>query len=326
MTRVIDPVSPPAQSPMTRDAQVEVRIDLQTYCVNSLPSPHSPNWQCLTLTEHTGCVIRQFALPTPTSANFRPLFSPADWTLQASKPLAFFPSAADGYPIINHAHQQSTPTMDSTTAITDWETYLEGATPCRFPRFSRPGKEDGAASASPQQLSSAPLDVEQADADKLMALSTTDLDGLCAVLRTAWAMLLRCYTGQDDVCFNYQQSGDVASDPIVARFLHDDSASIAGTVGRARAELAGDLPPIPTRLLRSGHSDHPAFDTALVVCGPTKRSAPWSKVFDLVRRSLRDPHHQAFNRDASPDQAGLANTNNSNSIRSASLQSAERPA
>jgi hypothetical protein len=195
--------------------------------------------------------------------------------------------------------------MGSTMAITDWEAYFAGATPCRFPRFSRSDKEDGAAPASLQQLSSAPVNVEQADADKLMALSTTDPDGLCAVLRTAWAMLLRCYTGQDDVCFNYQQMGDVASDPIVARFLLDDSASIAGTVGRAKAELAGDLPPIPTRLLRSGHSDHPALDTAVVVWGSTKRSAPW-KVLDLVRRSPRGPTdmvvkcHQALGPEPSP--------------------------
>lgn len=183
--------------------------------------------------------------------------------------------------------------MDSTTVINDWDTYLEGVTPCRFPRFSRPANEDAAAFPPIQQISSAPVNVEQADEDKVLAQSATNPDGLGAVLRTAWALLLRCYTGQDDVCFNYQHSGDVAGDPIVVRFLLNDSASVAGTVDRARAELAGDLPPIPTRFLRSGHSDHPAFDTALVMWGFTKGSAP-CKVLNLVRRSLRDSTDMVF--------------------------------
>lgn len=175
--------------------------------------------------------------------------------------------------------------MNSTTAISDWETYLRGVIPCQFPRFSRSVKGNAAASAPVRQVSSARVNVEQADEDKLLALSTTDLDGLGAVLRTAWAILLRCYTGQDELCFSYRQGGDIAGDSALARFLLDDSASVAGTVDQSRAELAGDLPPIPARLLRSEHSNHPTFDTAVVLWGFTKRSAP-SKVLDLVRRSL----------------------------------------
>jgi hypothetical protein len=172
--------------------------------------------------------------------------------------------------------------MDSATAIQDWETYLDGATACRFPPFSRLAKEDAASSASLQRILSVAVNVKQADEDKLLALSTTDLDELGAVLRTAWATLLRCYTGQDDVCFHYQKcGGDVAGEPTVARFLLDGSASVAETVGRAKAELTGDLPPVPTRLLRSRHSDHPAFDTAVILSGSIKGSAPW-KVLDLV--------------------------------------------
>ncbi|KAK4150585.1 non-ribosomal peptide synthetase [Chaetomidium leptoderma] len=159
--------------------------------------------------------------------------------------------------------------MNSTAAVNDWETYLKGLTPCRFPRFSRPAKD----TAAPlRQISSARVNVEQAD--KLLALSTTDPDGLGAVLRTTWALLLRCYTGQDDVSFSFQRGGDVTRDPVVARFLLDDSESVAGTVGLAKTDLAGDLPPVPTRLLRSTDSDHPMFDTAIVLWNFTKPSAP----------------------------------------------------
>lgn len=159
--------------------------------------------------------------------------------------------------------------MGSNAAINHWETYLKGMTPCRFPRFRRPGREP---TALARQVSSTRVNVEQAD--RLLELSTTDPEGLGAVLRTAWALLLRCYTGQDDISFAFQHGGDVAGEPIVARFLLDDSASVGGTVGRAKVEHGRDLPPVPTRLLRSGHSDGPLIDTALVVWSFTKRSTP----------------------------------------------------
>jgi hypothetical protein len=166
--------------------------------------------------------------------------------------------------------------MNSTPATTNWDTYLKGLTPCRFPLFSRANH-----TAAPlQQTSSLRVDVEQAD--RLLALSTDDPGELGALLCTAWALLLRCYTGQDDVSFSFQHGGDVALGPVVARFLLDDGASVAGTVGRARAELAGDLPPVSTELLRSGDSDRPFFDTAVVLWDSSKGSAPFP-VLEPVR-------------------------------------------
>jgi hypothetical protein len=155
-------------------------------------------------------------------------------------------------------------------AINDWETYLRGLTPCRFPKFSRSAHD--AAEPPQHQTSSTRVNVEQAE--KLLALSTTDPDGLGAALRTAWALLLRCYTGQDDVNFEFQHSGNVAGDPIVARFLLDDAESIARTVDRAKAELTGDLSAVPPQLLRTGDSDLSFFDTAVVLWTLTARSTP----------------------------------------------------
>jgi len=175
--------------------------------------------------------------------------------------------------------------MDSTTAFNGWETYLKGLTPCRFPRFSRRGNDITAGS---RQVASVRVSVEQAD--RLLALSTTDPDRFGAVLRTAWALLLRCYTGQDDVSFGFQHSGDLAGGSTVARFLLDDSASVAGTVGCAKADLAGDLPPVPTRLISSGESGQPLFDTAVVLWSFTKTSAP-CQVLAPVRIPLQPALH-----------------------------------
>lgn len=159
--------------------------------------------------------------------------------------------------------------MNSTAAFNGWEAYLKGLTPCRFPRFSRPANDT---TNGPRQVASARVSVEQAD--RLLSLSTTDPEELSAVLRTAWALLLRCYTGQDDVSFSFQHGGDVAGEPIVARFLLEDSATVADTVGRAKTDLAGDLPPVPTRLIRSGDSGQLLVDTAVVLWSFTKTSAP----------------------------------------------------
>ncbi len=174
--------------------------------------------------------------------------------------------------------------MNSTAAINGWETYLKDMTPCRFPQFSRQIKK---AAINPlRQISSARVNVEQAD--KLLVLSTTDPDGLGAVLRTAWALLLRCYIGQDDVCFNYQHGGDAdvaAGDSIVTRFLLDDSASVAKTLEDAKTEVAGDLLRVLTRAPGSGRSGQSDFDTAVVLWSFTKRSTP-CQVLNPVCRSF----------------------------------------
>ena len=146
-----------------------------------------------------------------------------------------------------------------------WETYLKGSKPCQFPRLGSPVK---GSTAGLRQTS--PARVGLKEADKLLLLSTTDTDTLTAVLLTAWALLLQRYTGQDDVSFSFQhRNGDV-----VARFLLDDSASVVGTVERAKTVLPGDLPPVPTRLIRPGDSGRPLFDTAVVLWNFTKNSAP----------------------------------------------------
>ena len=65
--------------------------------------------------------------------------------------------------------------------------------PCRFPRFDK--GEDG-----PGRLLSIRVEL-----DKRQKLQNVfGQDRLPSVLRTAWALVLGCYTGLEDVCFGYQ--------------------------------------------------------------------------------------------------------------------------
>ncbi|KAK4176926.1 hypothetical protein QBC36DRAFT_141688 [Triangularia setosa] len=162
--------------------------------------------------------------------------------------------------------------MNPTNLITsdmNWAAYLTGVAPCRFPLFSRSAKSETAPKRQPI-ASTTRVPVEQEDREKLLELSrAADRDGLGAVLRTAWAVLLRCYTGQDDVTFGFQ--GDTPH-PVVARFCLDDAASVSATLEHAKADFAKHLPPVPADLIRSG--DHPLFDTSVVLWGLSKSSAP----------------------------------------------------
>lgn len=129
------------------------------------------------------------------------------------------------------------------------------------------------AAAARRPFALARVAIEQPVTDKLLKLSATDPDDLVAVLGAAWALLLRCYTGQDDVSFGFERAGDVTgAEPVLAHFLLDDSASVAGTVDHAKTELAGDRtsppsPPIATSPVPVPAGDHPVPNTTLALWG-----------------------------------------------------------
>jgi hypothetical protein len=116
--------------------------------------------------------------------------------------------------------------MPSLTPLTQTQTSsLSGLAPCLFPRANRSSTAtvpSGASAATgnltpraatahrrpPPGTASAriTLDAEPARL-ALQRLSSADPDGLAARLRVAWALLLRCYTGQDGVAFGVQTFG-----------------------------------------------------------------------------------------------------------------------
>ena len=178
--------------------------------------------------------------------------------------------------------------MDSTACL------LEGASPCRFPRFSAPAHTTRAARRP--IMASARVAIDLPDRDRLLSLSTEDAEEFGAVIRSAWALFLRCYTGQDDVTFGFQHHG--TPEPIIARLALDDSVSVAATIERAKKGFSGSVTPVPVDTLRS--RDRPLFDTAIVLWGFSKTSES-SRVlaavslillFIIIQNSGRRRHQQ----------------------------------
>lgn len=120
---------------------------------------------------------------------------------------------------------------------------------CPFPPFSRVVAD--VEGSQPEQASAA---VTTEHVRKLDALSKADCDALSAVLRAAWALVLRCYTGQDDVCFGFQPGGDDPCNVLVTRFALDNTTTVSELLDRAKT---GPCPP----------GNQTSFDTAVIMRG-----------------------------------------------------------
>lgn len=160
---------------------------------------------------------------------------------------------------------------------------------CRFPRFSRPvgsssaGDAHTSAGAHPTESTRMTAAVMVSEAEKLAALlpspspkepGGSGTDDLAAVLRAAWAVLLRCYTGQDDVGFAFCPCGD---DPcsgrgelLAARFAFGHPTAVSDLVGGAKTETTAG-------------TEAGVFDTAVIVTNSTPRG----NVQNLVRTVTR---------------------------------------
>lgn len=133
---------------------------------------------------------------------------------------------------------------------------LASAPSCRFPRFSSDhavsaaagtiGTGTGPTTRRPNAIASARVSLEQTDTLKL--LTDHDPDKFSAVIKTAWALLLRCYTGQDQVSFGFicqnpftntiAIDNNSSSQLELATIFHlNESTSLGETILRAKTEL-----------------------------------------------------------------------------------------
>ena len=165
---------------------------------------------------------------------------------------------------------------------------------CRFPRFSSDNANTTAGTTRrPNAIASARVALQQTDTLKL--LTDHDPDKLGAVIKTAWALLLRCYTGQDQVSFgfitqsplnntntNTNNSSDNASTEVAQILRLNDSSSLAETIFRAKTELnpqEGVVTPVPAPAADQSHhipADRPLlpFDTAIILWDFAKTPTP----------------------------------------------------
>jgi amino acid adenylation domain-containing protein/non-ribosomal peptide synthase protein (TIGR01720 family) len=96
------------------------------------------------------------------------------------------------------AHIQKSSSLDASLQF--WTNNLEGVTPCKLPRLT-----DGVLSHGPRQQKRFDLDIPFAD--DLRNLAKTLNISVSSIFQLAWALVLRSYTGADDVCFGYVTSG-----------------------------------------------------------------------------------------------------------------------
>ena len=79
-----------------------------------------------------------------------------------------------------------------------WKSYLADVEPCHFPVLTD-GEQNG------RELRS--LDVEVPLTADLQSFCTRNGVTLSSALQLTWALVLKCYTGSDDICFGYLSSG-----------------------------------------------------------------------------------------------------------------------
>ncbi|KAI0103211.1 hypothetical protein GGR51DRAFT_257654 [Nemania sp. FL0031] len=108
------------------------------------------------------------------------------------------------------AHIRSLPTSDS---ITYWMDYIDGMQPCHMPALADQVLIANG-STHTAGLQSIPIEFHESSKDIINFCREQNLTPM-TVFQVAWALVLRIYTGQDDVCFGYLVSGrDVPVDKI----------------------------------------------------------------------------------------------------------------
>lgn len=150
-----------------------------------------------------------------------------------------------------------------------WREHLAGLAPCQFPRLD--GKS--------QQRTKRPMTVRVnlQESQKVQGLVGSEEPTLQATLRAAWALLLRCYTDSEDVCFGYQETGSGAveqagaalSDMSVARIKIQNDMTLKEFMDTVKGEYIQGLEYLNCEPLGSasvmGTADYQLFNTALVL-------------------------------------------------------------
>jgi len=123
--------------------------------------------------------------------------------------------------------------METTTKIPEGinsahaNAHLNTAVPCFFPHLDTQNNTE-------KKPFSHELDIKQSK--ELKAFLGTNYAEAPFLLHTLWALVLRCYTAQDDVCFAYEEMLDfdqVVGLPFV-RLVLDEAGSLAQTIKQAQ--------------------------------------------------------------------------------------------
>ena len=145
----------------------------------------------------------------------------------------------------------------------DFDGFGAGIEPCHFPRL------DGDVVSKRRVLS---VNVDVTEFYAVQCLGSKEASN---VLRTAWALVLRCYTGLGDVCFGYKDTSEETvfgkqsvSDMPVMRLKLDKEATLAQLTERARKNILGQHLCGPEQesndLVREVGFDQAQFNTSII--------------------------------------------------------------
>lgn len=185
---------------------------------------------------------------------------------------------------------RGTPQMDGAK---HWNSHLAGLAPCMFPRF-------GAENTGPRRPMTIRIYLNHLR--ELQELSAKRGTALPGVLRAVWALVLRCYTGSEDVCFGYQETGTnsaTGKPGIGQRFEHmpvgrlnlEDEASLADVVEKSEREYIESVPYLrdvpPASIESVSPGENQLFNTVLMLrnytnIGTTNRNASIPRPLNMV--------------------------------------------
>jgi amino acid adenylation domain-containing protein/non-ribosomal peptide synthase protein (TIGR01720 family) len=157
-----------------------------------------------------------------------------------------------------------------------WKEYLADIEPCNFPSISIHNSGEGRSTRTLNKQT-----------DKLHAFSKTAGVAVETLFQIAWALVLRCYTGNDDVCFGFSTGeADIASTVSVFRTLLKNDRLLDEALQKSKAQFDksrenfADFTAVKTQL---GLQDAEVFNTLLTY--RTASSLPQGEVRDAVSTS-----------------------------------------
>lgn len=139
------------------------------------------------------------------------------------------------------SHQQQ---LDPQASIAYWSTYLSGAQPTFFPPTNDQSTREGLKTVNSR------VDLPAGDLGEFCGKFDVTAANICQV---AWALVLRSYTGSNDVCFSYVSSGRQAPlkeiestigafvDTMICRVDTPGEKSLAVTLENAKRDVMDGL-------------------------------------------------------------------------------------
>jgi len=113
------------------------------------------------------------------------------------------------------------------TNLEFWKEYLADVEPCNFPSISLHASGEGRSTRTLNKQT-----------DKLHAFSKMSGVSVETILQVAWGLVLRCYTGNDDVCFGFSMAeADISSNISIFRILLNNDRQLDEALQKSKSQF-----------------------------------------------------------------------------------------